>query len=67
LYQYLENHYKELLSLFKPFNKSESKQKNNQITWKDAYTLEKDNIEKTPKNVYKFNTTNKHKDEWDVL
>ncbi len=55
------------MSLFKPFNKSESKQKNNQITWKDAYTLEKDNIEKTPKNVYKFNTTNKHKDEWDVL
>lgn len=62
MYQDLENHYKELLSLFKPFNKSELKIKNNQTTWKDAYTLEKDNIEKTQKKIVcKFNTTNKHK------
>jgi len=51
LYQDLENHYKELLSLFEPFNKSELKLKNNQTTWKDAYTLEKDNIEKTQKKI----------------
>jgi hypothetical protein len=50
------------LSLFEPFNKSDLKLKNNQTTWKDAYTLEKDNIEKNQKNkLYKFNTTNKHK------
>ncbi len=52
LYQDLENHYRELMSLFEPFNKSELKLKNNQTTWKDAYTLEKDNIEKTQKKVY---------------
>jgi hypothetical protein len=40
------------MSLFEPFNKSELKLKNNQTTWKDAYTLEKDNIEKTQKKVY---------------
>jgi hypothetical protein len=52
LYQDLENHYRELLLLFKPFNKSELKIKNYQTTWKDAYTLEKDNIEKTQKKLY---------------
>jgi hypothetical protein len=45
LYKDPKNHYKGFRN-FKPFNKLKLKLKNNQTTWKHAYTFEKDNIEK---------------------
>jgi hypothetical protein len=44
-----ENHYKELLLLFKPFHESKIDLKKCHDFWKDAYLNEKDNIEKIKK------------------
>ncbi len=57
-----------MLLLFKPFNNLESKFKNDQMSWKDTYVIEKENIEKIKKQfVYKSNIANKYSDEWDNL
>jgi hypothetical protein len=46
----------------------ESKLTNDQISWKDTYIIEKDNIEKIQKQfIYKSNIVNKYIDEWDNL
>ncbi len=45
-----ENHYKELLFLFKQFQKSEFNLQNNCDSWKNAYMEQKHDIKKMRKN-----------------
>ncbi len=46
VHKYLENHYRELLLLFKPFHELEIDLKKCHNFWKYVYLNEKDNIEK---------------------
>jgi hypothetical protein len=57
-----KNHYRELLFLFKPFQKSELNLQNNYDSWKHAYMEQKNDLEKMRINPSKiFNI------EWDNL
>ncbi len=62
------NHYKELLFLFKFFQKLEFNLQNNCDSWKYAYMEQKNDIEKMKKKiVYNFNPSSNFDIEWDNL
>jgi hypothetical protein len=64
----LENHYKNLLLLFKPFQKMELNLQTNCDSWKDAYMEQKNDIEKMwIFFLYNFNPSNNSNIEWDNL
>jgi hypothetical protein len=62
-----ENHYRELLLLFKHFHELKIDLKKSHNFWKYAYLNEIDDIEKNNNNVYNFYIKNKSDDEWDNL
>ncbi len=63
-----KNHYRELLFLFKPFQKSELNLENNCDSWKHAYMEQKNDTKKMWKTfIYNFNPSNNSNIEWDNL
>ncbi len=51
-HKYLKNHYKKLLFIFKPFQKSKLNLQNNCDSWKDAYMEQKHDIKNCEKKLY---------------
>jgi hypothetical protein len=48
----LENYYRKLLFIFKPFQKSKLNLQNNCDSWKDVYMEQKNDIKKCEKKLY---------------
>jgi hypothetical protein len=67
-HKYPIKHYRGLLFLFKPFQKSKINLQNNCDLWKRVYMEQKNDIEKMWKNdIYNFNPFNNFNIEWDNL